>query len=545
MQADLVLLNGKIVTMDATGSTVQALAASGDRIVAVGHDNDVKQFINNDCQVIDLKGNLVLPGFIDTHVHIDCAAVNTKLATSCHIPPVEYVEVHGGNDSKDAILNFVHQATLEQDAGEWIIGQGRFSLESEGNSPSRAELDAIAPDHPVMIRYSAHSQLLNSKALGLVGITRDAPTQEELDKVAPGAKIRRDPATGEPTGVVNECIDWIFPRSCPWEYEDMRRAIRQTCEEASRFGVTGIHEFVSWPDTTRIYQELYRTGELPLRVQLCPCVWGMMHTVEMQSLINLGIQTGFGDDWVKFGSAKIFVDGEGRDENGVEQEWPRIEQERLNSLVAAANRAGIRVMMHATSREGQEMAIAAIESALEDCPRNDHRHRIEHFAGDYWPEGLERLKRSGIIPVPTPYSSLGWYGDPWLETAEPGEKVVPYRSLVDGGFMPPGNSDCMGTEPEALNPWWSIWCVVARKTRKGRSICPEEGLDVMDAIRLYTQFSAHAGFEEHSKGSLERGKLADLVVLDRDPFEIPVDALKDVRVDMTIVGGRTVHDASA
>ena len=541
MQADLILLNGKIVTMDAAGSTVQALAASGDRIVAVGSNSDIEILRGENTQTIDLKGRVVLPGFIDTHVHIDCAAVNTKLATSCHIPPVDYVEVLGNTGSKEAILNFVKQAALGKDAGEWIIGQGRFTLEFEGNSPSKDELDRVAPDHPVMIRYSAHSQLLNSKALDIAGINKDHPTQEELNKVAPGAKVRRDAVSGEPTGVVNECIDWIFPKSSPWKYEDLHRAIRQTCEEASAFGVTGIHEFVSWPESTRVYQELHRSGDLPLRVQLCPCVWGMMQTVEMESLRNLGWQTGFGNDWIKFGSAKIFVDGEGRDENGVGQEWSRIEQDRLDDLVASAHSAGIRVMMHATSREGQEMAISAIEAALRKYPRADHRHRIEHFAGDYWPEGLARLKKSGIIPIPTPYSSLGWYGDAWLDSASPGEKVVPYRTLLDEGFMPPGNSDCMGTEPEALNPWWSIWCVVARRTRAGRPICPEEGLTVLEAIRLYTTYSAYAGFEEASKGSLEPGKLADLIVLSEDPFEIPVDALKDVQVAKTVVGGRVVH----
>ena len=411
MQADLVLLNGKIVTMDAADSTVQALAASGDRIIAVGSNSDVESLSGRNTRTIDLKGRVVLPGFIDTHVHVDCAAVNTKLATSCHIPPVDYVEVSGNSGTTEAILNFVEQAALGKDAGEWIIGQGRFTLEFEGNSPSKDDLDRVAPDHPVMIRYSAHSQLLNSKALQLAGITRVRPTQQELDKVAPGGKVRRDRVSGEPTGVVNECIDWIFPKSSPWKYADLHRAIRQTCEEASGFGVTGIHEFVSWPESTRVYQELHRDGDLPLRVQLCPCVWGMMQTLEMESLLNLGWQTGFGNDWIKFGSAKIFVDGEGRDENGVAQEWPRIEQERLDDLVASAHRAGIRVMMHATSREGQEMAISAIEAALREFPRADHRHRIEHFAGDYWPEGLVRLKKSGIIPIPTPYSSLGWYGD--------------------------------------------------------------------------------------------------------------------------------------
>lgn len=544
MEADTVLLNGKVVTMDAAGTTVEALAIGGDRIIATGRDSDIESLRGKTTRTIDLKGRVVLPGFIDTHVHVDCAAVNTKLATSCHIPPVEYVEVLGCSGSKEAILDFVEQAAQEKAAGEWIIGQGRFSLEVEGNSPGKDELDAVAPHNPVMIRYSAHSQLLNSKALEIAGITRDHPTQEELDRVAPGGRVRRNPVSGEPSGVLNECIDWIFPRSSPWKYEDLHRAIRQTCAEASRFGVTGIHEFVSWPESTRVYQQLYRDGELPLRVQFCPCVWGMMQTVDLDALLDLGLQTGFGNDWIKFGSAKIFVDGEGRDEHGVAQEWPRIDQDRLDALVANAHRAGIRVMMHATSREGQEMALRAIEAALREFPRADHRHRIEHFGGDYWPEGLARLKKSGIIPIPTPYSSLGWYGDSWLDTAAPGEKVVPYRSLLDEGFMPPGNSDCMGTEPEALNPWWSIWCVVARKTRSGRSICPEEGLDVLEAIRLYTTFSAYAGFEEASKGSLEPGKLADLIVLSKDPFEIPVDALKDVQVETTIVGGKVKWDGA-
>jgi hypothetical protein len=276
-------------------------------------------------------------------------------------------------------------------------------------------------------------------------------------------------------------------------------------------------------------------------VQLCPCIWGLYQTADLDALVKLGIQTGFGNDWLKFGSVKIFVDGEGRDEQGVAREWPRIEQDHLNDLVLAAHRGGIRVMMHATSREGQGMAIEAVEAALKAVPRSDHRHRIEHFAGDYWPEGLARLKRAGIIPVPTPYSSLGWFGDAWLDASRPGDKAVPYRSLVDGGFMPPGNSDCMGTEPEALNPWWSIWCVVARKTRSGRTICPEEGLGVMDAIRLYTTHSAYAGFEEALKGSIEPGKLADLVVLSEDPFEIPPDGLKEVRVVKTLIGGEVAH----
>jgi predicted amidohydrolase YtcJ len=514
----------------------------GEEIIRTGSDSEIQVLAGEGTNAIDLQGRVVVPGFIDAHVHLDCAAVNTKLATSCHIPPVDYVEVSGSTGSRDAILDFVKNKAQQTPASEWIIGQGRFTLEVDGNSPTKSQLDEVAPDHPVMIRYSAHSQLLNSCALERVGITKDAPTQEKLDEVAPSARIRRDPSSGEPTGVLNECIDWIFPMDSPWSESELKDAILRTGREAARFGVTSIHEFVSWPESSRIYQELHRSGELPLRVALCPCIWGMQRTADLDALLDLGIQTGFGNHWVKFGSVKIFVDGEGRDENGVAQEWLRITQDRLNEMVLGAHRGGLRVMMHATSRPGQELAISAVEAAVGAVPRDDHRHRIEHFAGDYWPEGLERMKALGMIPVPTPYSSLGWFGDAWLDSSEAaaGGRAVPYRTLVDGGFMPPGNSDCMGTEPEALNPWWSIWCVVARKTRSGRLICPEEGLSVMEAIRLYTVNSAYAGFEETLKGSIEPGKLADLVVLDEDPFQVSVDGLKEMQVKTTVIGGQVV-----
>lgn len=143
--------------------------------------------------------------------------------------------------------------------------------------------------------------------------------------------------------------------------------------------------------------------------------------------------------------------------------------------------------------------------------------------------------------MPTPYSSLGWYGDAWLESAQPGEKAVIYRTLLNEGFRPPGNSDCMGTEPEALNPWWSIWCLVARKTRRGQLICPDEGVTVMEAIRIYTMYSAYAGFEEHIKGSIEAGKMADMVVLSEDPLSISPEKLPEIEADITIIEGKIVY----
>jgi len=359
--ADVVQTNGKIVTMDAGGKMVEAAAVTGDRIVATGSGADMDPLIGNGTRVIDLGGRVVLPGFIDSHVHFDCTAAHTKLAGSCHIPPVEYVRAAGSTESREAILNWVRAETEKAPKGRWIVGQGRFTLETDGNSPTKLELDRIAPDHAVMIRYNAHSQLLNRRALEIAGITRDAPTQTALDAVAPGGRIVRDSTSGEPTGVILEAIDWVF-RDNPWPYDDLKGAILETCREAASFGVTGINEFMSWSDSARIYQELYQAGDLPLRVQLCPCVWGIHSTATMDGLARLGLKTGFGDDWVKFGSAKVFIGGGGRDADCIYQQWMRLTQGKLNDLVAGAHKAGIRMMMHAISRESQGMAIGAVEA---------------------------------------------------------------------------------------------------------------------------------------------------------------------------------------
>jgi len=541
---DLVLYNAKIITVDDRDSHAEAVAIKNGKILSVGTSVQIRKMAGDHTDSIDLEGKTVLPGFIDAHVHIDCTATHTKLAESFHIPPVKYIKTRGAVRNGDKILETIRQRVHQTPKGQWIIGQGRFSLATDGNSPTKAQLDDIAPDHPVMVRYSAHACLLNSKALEIAGITSEAPSQDDLEKRSPGARVMRDAATGEPTGKVIECGDWIFPMMNPWPYTQLKTAIRDTCFEAASYGVTSIQEFTSWPESTRIYQVLHNSGELPLRVQLCPAIWGLYKTIDLDCLLKLGIQTGFGNEWVKFGRAKIFVDVEGYDENGTWFTWPRINQEMLNQLVLEAHRSGIRVMMHATSRDGQDMAIKAVAAAVKSIPGDQHRARLEHFGGDYWPEGIQRMKTLGMIPVPTPYSSLGWYGDDWLKTHRPGDKTVIYRTLLENGFMPPGNSDSMGTEPEALNPWWSIWCVVARKTRQGQPICPEEGLSVMEAIRVYTRYAAYAGFEENVKGAIEPGKLADLMILDQDPLCVPVEHLPEMQVEATIVGGKFVYRRS-
>jgi len=175
MPADRVLVNGRIITMDSAGSTVEAVALSGERILATGTAADLEGLCGPETETVDLGGRVVLPGFIDTHVHIDCTATHTKLAGSCHIPPVEYVAVNEAANTRQEIIDWVNTEARRTPRGQWIIGQARFSLTGDGNSPSRRDLDAAAPDHPAMIRYSAHTQILNSRALAVAGITVERP----------------------------------------------------------------------------------------------------------------------------------------------------------------------------------------------------------------------------------------------------------------------------------------------------------------------------------------------------------------------------------
>jgi predicted amidohydrolase YtcJ len=545
--ADLILFNAKAITVDSANTIAEAVAIKDGKIAMVGTSSDVRSSsarpsAGEKCVEIDLEGKTVVPGFIDSHVHMDTTSAFTKLAVNCHIPDVEYVEVTGTVSSCTDILEAIKNRVNSTPVGEWIVGQGRFSLKTDGNSPSREQLDEISPDHPVVIRYSGHDQIYNSRALKTMDITRDGPSEEELEKLGSGAKIWRDAKTVEPTGVMTECWDWMFggAANCPWSYEQLKGAITKTCREAVRFGVTSINELYKWKESMRVYQDLHRRGELPIRIRFNPTIYGYYKCLDLDCLVNLGMESGFGDDWLKLGGVKIFVDAQGHDEEGRVLEWNRLSKKKLDDLVTKSHKAGLRVMMHTMTRAGHKAALDAVEAALKELPRKDHRHRIEHFDRDWRPE-RERLKKLGILAVPTPYSPFGWYGDAWLDSARPGEKIVPYRTYLDEGLILPGNSDCVGTVPEALNPWWSIWCMVNRKTRSGRLICPEESVSVMEAIRIYTINSAYSCFEEKVKGSIEPGKLADLAVLRQDPLTIPHEKLKDVEVDMTIIDGNIAY----
>jgi predicted amidohydrolase YtcJ len=528
--ADVVLLNGKLITMAADNSIAQAVALKHGRIVAVGDSAAIRKLIGPRTDVLDLHGKAVLPGLIDAHTHIEGIADYHRML-DLHIPPLKDV---------GEMLTRIKERAENTPKGEWIVGAGGWGQPM----PTRAQLDSVTRDHPVLVRESAHEIIVNSKALELAHIDKNTP-----DPV--GSKIWRDSQTGEPTGRLSEMFGRMLALIPKPSYEVREQSVKEVLEGFARNGVTTIYDFPS-PDGLRMYQDLLAKGQLPVRLR-CQLILSMARDRDPAStfdedFLGYGIHTGFGNDWLRIGGIKLFLDGESEtglryDPPGQKEKWvgvPKMDQATLNRVVVEAQKNGFQIWIHALGNRAQDMALDAYELAQREYPRADARNRIEHAgnqeAGATSQEQLDRMKSLGVIPVPTG----AWI---YLGRAFKGTQAeVPfiYRTLLNEGFQPPGNSDSLGSMPESMNPFFSMWAMVTRKTRSGNLLAPEQAITPAEAIRIYTMFGAHSGFEEKNKGSIEVGKLADLIVVSDDPSTVPSDELKDIKVETTIIDGKIV-----
>jgi predicted amidohydrolase YtcJ len=519
---DMILVNGKVLTMDRNDTTAEAIAIKEGKIAKVGDSQEIERFAGSETKRIDVKGKTIIPGFIDAHTHNDMYGMMTSdLVVDCHIPPLESVD-----DILKAIKNRVDSAS----EGELILGQARTFQQY----PTKKQLDEVAPNHPVIIKPSMHWYLLNTSALRKFNITKDFPTFEDLQDVDPCGVIQRDLNSGEPTGYVEESWNYMFPKAkSPFNYEETSRVIKEGLNKHSRYGVTSLVEFMDYPESPRIYQDLYKAGELNIRLQLIPCFHGLYKTVDLDEIINAGLTTGFGNEWIKFGGVKIFVD---------RQQDTSCTSIQLKEWFKRAHRAGLRMYMHAITRKGQDIALAAIEAEAKETGLDGIkvlRHRIEHMGNEDLDETyLPRLKELGAIALPTAYFiNMG----PNKLLSPKTDRAFMFRTMLDMGLCVPGNSDGAGAIPEAPNPMYQIWCMVNRKALDGTIVSPSEKISVKEALKVYTIHSAYAGREENIKGSIETGKLADFVVLAEDPLTSAEDHLKDIEVDMTIVDGNVVY----
>ena len=523
MNVDMILYGGKALTMNSRDDVVDAVAVDGGKIVEVGTSYQINKLAGYNTNRINLDGKVMIPGFVDAHTHLDMYGMMTSdLVVDCRIPPLESI---------DDILKIIKNKTESVPKGELILGQGRPFQ----SYPTKEQLDQVAPNHPVIIKPSMHWYLLNTLALSKFNITRDHPTFEELFASDPCGVIHRNADAGEPTGYVEECWNYMFPRSkSPFNYEQTTRVIREGLYKHSKKGVTSLTEFLSHPESIQIYQDLYRKDELPIRLQVVPCFYGLYKTVDIDELINVGYKTGFGNEWIKLGGAKIFVD---------RQQHTTCSSIQLNEWFSRAHRAGLRMFMHAITRKGQEMALDAIEAEAGEGGLDaikTMRHRIEHMGNENHDENyLSRVKKLGAIALPTAYfMNIG----PNKLLSPKTEKAFMFKTMLDMGLCVPGNSDGGGAIPEALSPMYQIWCMVNRRSLDGKLVCPSEKISVMDALKIYTIHSAYAGFEENIKGSIELGKLADFTILSEDPLISSEDHIRNIDIAMTIVGGRVVYE---
>ena len=538
IEADTILVNGKIVTVDGKDTVMEAVAVKDGRILKVGPTAEIKRLAGDRTQVIDLKGKTVLPGFVDSHEHCITKGLQTDYV-NCASPPMKTIE---------DIVKALAAKAAQKKKGEWVVGSGwDESKLKEKRFPTRYDLDKASTSHPIYIgRAGGHNSVANSLALKLGGINKDTLQPK-------GGRIEKD-AAGEPTGRLDEIAAMSLVRNnipSPSPEEAVELMVRNwpaVEEELLSWGLTTVDEAHIKAREALAYQELLKQRKLHMRVGLMLDGMAPYSGYATSDLSRQGLRTGFGwGDKLSVIGVKLGVDGamgshtaafhepyENEPENrGI----IRVTQEELTDEVVRCHLAGLRTCIHAIGDWAVDIALNAVEEALKRNPWEDHRHRIEH-AGYLEKPQLERMKRLGVLPS----ESIGFcypIGDShlWALGEHRMSGYYPMRSLKEHGIIAGGNSDGFG-ENWAIT---GIYGCVTRRTMGGEVLAEEQAISVMDAIRVYTINGAYLEGTEKEKGSLEPGKLADVVVLDRDILTIDPREIIETKVLMTIVGGEVVY----
>lgn len=534
--ADKVFINGPIITVDPENSIAEAVAVMGSKIVAVGEAAKIKTLIGPDTQIFDLNQRALLPGFIDAHCHMLVFGSNLG-QIDCSYSAVSSI---------DDILEKILQKTREIPKGQWIRGWGwdEFALK-EARHPTRRDLDRVAPDHPVILnRTCIHACAVNSMALQIAGI--DDRTADPF-----GGEIEKD-ESGRPTGLMREmpAMDLIESAISLPDVPALRKALKRAATVFVQEGITSIHDAgvgsVNGADI-RAYQEAVAHADIPVKVYLTLREYTYQNLGYQDG--GLGLYSGFGDQRLRIGPVKLLIDGgigartaamrSPYENQPAEKGFLTIAEPELLTRMQKAHANGYQLAIHAIGDFAIETTLNCYQKILTAQPRENHRHRIEHFACAL-PELIQRARKLGVLPVIQP-TFLYRLGDSFLKNlGRRIESVIPCKSLIEAGLKPAGSSD----RPVVPgNPLWGIYSAVTRKTDKGRVLAPAEKISVMDAIRLFTINGAHASLEEDIKGSIEPGKSADLIVLNQDPLASEPEKLKDLEVQLTLIDGKVVYQS--
>jgi predicted amidohydrolase YtcJ len=539
--ADLILHSGKIVTVDATFSIAEAVAVKDGRVVAVGRTADVlARERGPNTQVIDLKGQTVLPGLTDTHTHPLGAALSE------HNTPFAVLR------SFADIRNYIREQAVRTPKGEWIQVPKTFPGRlAEMRMPDRTVLDATA-DHPVFYDAS-YASSVNSYVLKMSGITKDTADP-------PGSRIVKD-AKGEPNGIlIGRASSLITNAPRPRSFTELEQidALEQMLKRYSAAGLTSIGDRGTTAEAFALYSILKKENRLPLRVV-------MTARLRPEEIERSSWTTGQGDEWLKWGSFKVGLDGGmnagtaymrepygsfGAQLFGIDDPRNRgilnFTPGALLTVMRAAYNKGWQLSAHSQGGGAVDALMTTFETLNKETPIAPTRSHWIH-ASFLSQDAIARAKKTGVlVDVQPDWLHFDGASLSKVMSAEAMRYFIPLRSLVDAGVIFAGGSDHMvgwdkNTAVNAYNPFLGIWIAITRKTAQGGVIHAEERLTREEALKMYTAWAAYLQHAERDRGSVEIGKLGDLVVVDRDYLTCPEDDIRKIEPVMTIVGGRLVY----
>lgn len=530
---DAVFTNGHVITMSRILPEVTAFAVANGRFYSMGDDSQIRVLAGPDTRVVDLNGKTVLPGFIESHAHISIYAT-MMLQADC------------SPDSNRGIVDVkvrLHEITQSLPADQWVRGWGYDdTLIGEKRHLNRADLDEASPQHPVMIMHvTGHLAYANSKALEIAGVGQQTPQPN-------GGEIHKD-VNGVPSGLLLEpgAVNLINQHIPPYTIAQFKKVLPDAVAHFHRFGITSTHDGAigyggESLEVCQAYRELEAEGNLNIRVYLT------IVEEQYQRLLELGLGTGFGSEFLKLGSVKLFQDGsiqaltaaltDSYYNNPHSKGEFLLAQETLEDLVMKYHNAGLQLAIHANGDRAIESVLQALEKAQDLHPRKDHRHLIIHCQTAS-SNHIQRMKQVGAVPSYF-VNHVFYWGDRHTALFLGPERagcIDPLGSSLKAGLRFALHSDLPVTP---VDPLFSIHTAVNRNTREGHVLGPEERIPVLEALKAYTINAAYCSFEDDIKGSIEPGKLADFVVLSDNPMTIESEAIKDIQVLATAVGGQMV-----
>lgn len=535
-KADLVIINGKVLTIDNENPTAEAIAVSGENIIAVGTTRKISNYIRKGTTtVIDAKGRLVIPGFNDAHVHFG------------PLDP-DYIELRYTTDPS-VITERVKAQVARSKPGELIKG-GHWEHEmfTTRQWPTKELLDKVSPNNPVMLsRADGHSVLVNSYILKASGITKNSPNPF-------GGEIQKDPVTGEPTGILKENAESLIKtgevkseRTAEEESIRLWQGYLLAMKEARELGVTSVQ--VPGSADFEAYEKLQKVGLLTSRIDIGKPLTA--DTSILRSYIGIAKKYPKEGNWIRFGYLKAFIDGtigsgtalmfEPFSDNPGSSGLAMIPYDEFENMVVTADKFGFQIGVHAIGDKGNNWVLNSYEKAQQVNGKRDSRHRDEH-AQTLLLADIKRFAQLGVIPSMQPTHCIS--DKKFCEKRIGPERALgayAWKSLADAGAMLAFGTDY---QVEPLNPMEGLYAAVTRKDRLGESgegWHPEQKITMEQAIKYYTLGSAYAQFMENRKGIIKKGYLADIVITDKDLLTIPETEIMKTKVDYTITGGKVVY----